>query len=142
MFGREKKKSAAPQPSGPVVTVGARLRDLCGTDEEMYTALARVLLLDPKKIVSPMETVLSNAQDHEIKGNRLRAEVGYRVAGSMSLWKGDAEGVRRYFAKASIFAGEARPEYQSLTRKSDEAVAIARKYYEVPEAATPAPQTP
>jgi len=91
------------------------------------------LFLDPKKIVSPLETVLSEAQDHEMKGNRLKAEVGYRVAGSMSLWKGDAEGVRKYFAKASMFAGEARPEYRALAKRSDEAVAIARKYYEISE---------
>jgi hypothetical protein len=135
MFGREKKKTAAPQPNEPVVTVGGRLRDMCGSDEEMYTALSRLLFLDPKKIVSPIATVLSEAQDYEIKGNRLRAEVGYRVAGSMSLWKGDAEGVRNYFTKASVFAGEERPEYRALTKRSDEAVAIARKYYEVPETA-------
>ena len=133
MFGREKKKSASPQPNGPVIIVEGRLRDLCGSDEEMYTALSRLLFLDPKKIVSPLETVLSEAQDHEMKGNRLKAEVGYRVAGSMSLWKGDAEGVRKYFAKASMFAGEARPEYRALAKRSDEAVAIARKYYEISE---------
>ncbi len=139
MFGREKKKTAAPQPNMPlIVPVGGRLRDLCGSDEEMYTALSRLLFLDPKKIVSPLETVLSEAQDYEMKGNRLRAEVGYRVAGSMSLWKGDAEGVRKYFTKASIFAGEARPEYRALAKRSDEAVAIARKYYDVPET-TPKP---
>ncbi len=111
---------------------------MCGADEDMYTALSRLLLLDPKKIVSSMETILSQALDNEIKGNRLKAEVGYRVAGSMSLWKGDAEGVRKYFSKALMFAGEARPEYRSLTSKSDQAVAIALKYYE-PE--TPAPPT-
>jgi len=101
----------------------------------MYTALSRLLFLDPKKIVSPIETVLSEAQDYEMRGNRLKAEVGYRVAGSMSLWKGDVEGVRKYFTKASVFAGEARPEYRAITKRSDEAVAIARKYYEVPETA-------
>jgi hypothetical protein len=135
MFGREKKRSAAPQPNAPVVAVGGRLRDLCGSDEEMYTALSRLLLLDPKKIVSSLETFLSEAQDYEMKGNLLRAEVGYRVAGSMSLWKGDAEGVRKYFTKASMFAGEARPEYRAVAKRSDEAVAIARKYYEVPATA-------
>jgi len=138
MFGREKKKTAAPQPNMPMVPVGGRLRDLCGSDEEMYTALSRLLFLDPKKIVSPMETVLSEAQDYEMKGNRLRAEVGYRVAGGMSLWKGDAEGVRKYFTKASMFSGEVRPEYRALAKRSDEVVAIARKYYEIPET-TPKP---
>jgi len=142
MFGRDKKKNAAPPPTAPVVTVGSRLRDLCGSDEELYTALSRLLLLDPKKIVSPIETVLSEAQEYEMKGNRLRAEVSYRVAGSMALWKGDAEGVRKYFTKASAFAGEARPEYQAITKRSDDAVSIATKYYEAPETVTPSPQVP
>ncbi len=99
----------------------------------MYAALSRLLFLDPKKIVPPMDTILTEAQDYESKGNRLKAEVGYRVAGGLSLWKGDADGVRKYFTKASMFAGEARPEYMTLTKRGDEAVGIARKYYETLE---------
>ena len=134
MFGREKKKPSDSQEStGPIVSMGGRLRGLCGADEDMYVALSRLLFLDPRKIVSPLETILNEAQDYEMKGNRLKAEVGYRVAGSLSLWKGDAEGVRKYFTKASTFAGEARAEYKSITKKSDEAVAISRKYYESPD---------
>src|SRR5215831_11897950 len=141
MFGREKKKPADAAPIQPVVSVGGRLREMCGSDEEMFTTLSRLLLLDPKKIVASIETILTDAQDCETKGNRIKAEVGYRVAGSLSLWKGDSDGVRKYFAKASSFAGEARPEYRAVTKRSEEAVAIARKYYETPEAA-PKPQTP
>ena len=136
MFGRGKKKPAdLPQPATPEVNVPSRLRELCGPDEEMYAALSRLMFLDPKKIVSPLETILTEAQDHESKGNRLKAEVGYRIAGSLSLWKGDAEGVRNYFAKALMFASEARPEYRTLAKRGDEAVGIARKYYETSDAA-------
>ena len=128
----------AQQAGTPAVPMVGRLRELCGQNEEMYAALSRLLFLDPKKIVSSLETILTEAQDSEMKGNRLKAEVGYRVAGSLSLWKGDPEGVRKYFTKASMFGGEARPEYRALTKRSDEAVAIARKFYEAPE--TPAKQ--
>jgi hypothetical protein len=136
MFGKGKKKSLDPQAATLVVSVSSRLRELCGPDEEMYSALSRLMFLDPKKIVSPFETVLSEAQDNETKGNTLRAEVGYRIAGSMSLWTGDAEGVRKYFTKASTFAGEARPEYRTVAKRADDAVSIARKYYEASEPPT------
>ncbi len=133
MFGKGKKKANEAESNSVVVTVSSRLRELCGPDEEMYTALSRLMFLDPKKIVSPMENVLTEAQDYEIKGNNLKAEVGYRIAGSMSLWKGDIEGVRKYFTKASTFAGEARPEYRTLAKRAEDAVSIARKYYEASE---------
>ena len=133
MFGRGKKKANEAESSPVVVTVSSRLRELCGADEEMYAALSRLMFLDPRKIVSPMENVLTEAQDYEIRGNNLKAEVGYRIAGSMSLWKGDSEGVRKYFTKASSFAGEARPEYRTLAKRAEDAVSIARKYYEASE---------
>jgi hypothetical protein len=116
--------------------VSSRLRELCSGDEDMYTALSRLLFLDPKKIVSPLQTVVSDATESEAKGNRLKAEVGYRIAGSISLWKGDADGVAKYFAKASTFAGDDRPEYKTLAKRPDNAVGIARRYYEVSESAS------
>ncbi len=134
MFGREKKKPSDSPRAMVVVSVSSRLRELCGGDEEMYSTLSRLMFLDPRKIVSPLQSVLSEAEDSESKGNNIKAEVGYRIAGSMSLWKGDAEGVRKYFMKASTFAGESRPEYRIVAKRADEAVSITRKYYEASEA--------
>ncbi len=133
MFGREKKKPSETPSGMVVVSVSSRLRELCGGDEEMYSTLSRLMFLDPRKIVSPLQSVLSEAEDSESKGNNIKAEVGYRIAGSMSLWKGDSEGVRKYFMKASTFAGEHRPEYRIVAKRADEAVNITRKYYEAPE---------
>src|SRR5881296_2768300 len=132
IFGKGKKPEDL-RNTAVVVTTSSRLRDLSGGDEELYSALSRLMFLDPKKIVSSLERVLVEAQESESKGNNLRAEVGYRIAASMSLWKGDTEGVRKYFTKASTFAGEARPEYRTLAKRADAAVAIARKYYETSE---------
>lgn len=134
MFGRGKKKSAeSPQASTIVDTMPSQLRELCGGDEEMYSTLSRLMFLDPKKLSAPLEVILTEAQDSEAKGNSIRAEVSYRIAGSISLWKGDAEGVRKYFEKASKIAGESRPEYRAITKRADQAVGIARKYYETSE---------
>jgi hypothetical protein len=88
------------------------------------------MFLDPKRILTPLEKVLEEAQDFETTGNKLRAEVGYRVAGGISLYRGDENGVSKYFSKAASLAGDTHPEYQVILKRSDEAVAVARKFYE------------
>jgi len=127
--GKSKQKDPPPganvQPSAT-----SRLRELCGGDEELYIAMSHLMFLDPKKITMPFEGVLKEAQDYEAQGNTLRAEVGYRIAGGMSLYKGDVEGVNKYFSKAASFAGDSHPEYRTILKRSSEAVAVARKYYE------------
>ncbi len=88
------------------------------------------MFLDPKKIMTPLDRLLSEAQEYEAQGNRLRAEVAYRIAGGISLYRGDLDGVNKYFSKAASFAGDSHPEYKIILKQSSEAVAIARKYYE------------
>ncbi len=107
-----------------------RLRELCGGDGDLYAAMSRLMFLDPKKIMTSLERVLSDAQGYEAQGNKLRAEVAYRIAGGISLYKGDLDGVNKYFAKAASFAGDSHPEYNYLIKRSSDAVAIARKYYD------------
>lgn len=128
IFGRGKKTADVPADN-PDGSLDSRLQELCSGDEELYHAMSRLMFLDPGKIVSPVDTVLREAQDYEAKGNKLRAEVGYRIAGGISLYKGDTEGVRKYFLKASSFAGDARPEYNILAKRADDAIGVARKYY-------------
>ena len=112
------------------LTVTSRLQELCGGDEELYRALSNLMFLDPGKIFLPLENVINEARDYEMKGNSVRAEVGYRIAGGVSLYKGDTDGVRTYFGKAASLSNNARPEYTTLAKRADEAVTVARKYYE------------
>ncbi len=105
---------------------------MCGGDEELYRALSNLMFLDPKKITVALEIILNEARDFEMNGNNIRAEVAYRTAGGVSLFKGDTEGVKNYFSKASLLAAS-RPEYMTLAKKADEAVSVARKYYESSE---------
>jgi hypothetical protein len=88
------------------------------------------MFLDPKKITAPLDHVVSDAQSFEAQGNKLRAEVGYRIAGGIALSKGDINGMKTYFEKAASFAGDSHPEYQVILKRSTEAVNIARKYYD------------
>ena len=96
----------------------------------MYQTLLRTLFLEPKRITSPLEEVVKQASEFETKGDLLRAELSYRIAGGISLYKGDPAGVRKYFDKASSMAKNSRPEYNTMSRRAEDAVAMARKYYE------------
>ena len=96
----------------------------------MYRALSRVLFLDPKRITTSLENAVSQASTFEASGNRTRAEVWYRIAGGIALFRGDADAVRKFFEKASASAEEPRPEYKIVAARSQEAVEMARKYYE------------
>lgn len=103
---------------------------MMGADDEMYQAMSRLLFLDPKRITTSLESAVSQASEFESTGNKLRAEVWYRIAGGISLYRGDTEGVRKFFEKASSIAGDSRPEYKTLAKRAQEAVNFAKKYYE------------
>ncbi len=134
LFGRSKKKTSDASAAAIIETsVTSQLKDLCGGDNELYIALSHLLLLDPKKIQIPLEIFLDEARDFETQGNSLRAEVAYRIAGGVSLFKGDIDGVRTYFSKAASFSGDSRPEYRVIAKRADEAVSIAKKFYETSE---------
>ncbi len=128
---RRKQHNSVPVSLGntPEAVMASKLTELCAGDIELCQALARLMILDPKKINIPLETFLTEAQDFEAQGNRLRAEVAYRVAGALSLFQGDTEGVRKYFGKALMIAGNSRGEYKTLVDHLDDAVSIAKKYY-------------
>lgn len=99
--------------------------------------MSRLMFLDPKKIITPLDKTLREAQDYEAQGNKLRAEIGYRIAGGISLSTGDVDGVNKYFSKAASIAGDSHPEYQIILKRSSEAVAVARKYYAEFDSANP-----
>ena len=128
-FGKPKQKELSEGPLSESI-ISNRLKELCGNDSDLYIAMSHLLFLDPKKIMIPLDGVLKDAQDYEAQGNKLRAEVGYRIAGGISLSRGDLDGVNKYFSKAAALAGDSHPEYQTILKRSSEAVAVARKYYE------------
>jgi hypothetical protein len=128
-FRRPKQKDPALEMSSESVAVN-RLKELCAGDADLYGALSRLMFLDPKKITTSIEQVVNDGQTFEKQGDKLRAEVNYRIAGGIALSRGDPNGVRNYFEKAASLAGDSKPEYQVVLKRSDEAVNIARKFYE------------
>lgn len=129
-----KKKNQTPDSGSPTENqepmVLSKLQEITANDTEMYQTLYRLLFLDPKKITTSLEDAVSQASTFESSGNKTRAEVWYRIAGGISLYRGDAEGVRKFFEKASSIAGDRRPEYKTIANRSQDAVNVARKFYE------------
>ena len=124
-----KKKPPDSKEVGMEPLLMNKLQELIGSDTELYQSLAKTLFLEPKRINTSLETVLGQASDFETKGDKIRAEVWYRIAGGIALFHGDVAGVRKYFDKASNVAAGARPEYNILSQRAEDAVSIAGKYY-------------
>jgi hypothetical protein len=129
VFGKKKPEEGPNASPEPVVL--SRLQELTGSDAEMYQAMSRLLFLDPKKIMNTLEEAVNQATTFESNGSNTRAEVWYRIAGGIALYQGDAEAVRKFFEKASSVAGGPRPEYKTAASRSQDAVALAKKYYEI-----------
>jgi len=135
MLGLFGKKKNQPPPTGSPLEnqealVLSKLQEITVGDAEMYQSLSRLLFLDPKKITTSLEDAVSQATTFDSNGNKIRAEVWYRIAGGIALYRGDPEGVRKFFKKAASIAGEGRPEYKTITSRSQDAVNLARKFYE------------
>jgi len=137
-FGKPKQREQSEETM-PESVSSNRLKQLCGDDVDLYRTMSHLMFLDPKKIMTPLDGLIKETLEYEAQGNKLRAEVGYRIAGGISLARGDLDGVNRYFAKAAMLAGDSHPEYRIMLKRSSEAMAIAQKYYE--EFNSPSPQT-
>jgi hypothetical protein len=129
LLGKKKNQDISHPAPEPVVL--SRLQELTGSDTEMYQSMSRVLFLDPKKVMASLEEAVAQASAFEASGNKTRAEVWYRIAGGIALYKGDADSVRKFFEKASAAASEPKPEYKTAASRSQDAVALAKKYYEI-----------
>lgn len=132
LFRKKKDQTASPRNSAesqePMVL--SKLQEITANDSDMYQSLSRLLFLDPKKITTSLEDAVSQAGAFESSGNRTRAEVWYRIAGGIALYRGDVDSVRKFFEKASFIAGDRRPEYKTIAGRSQDAVNLARKFYE------------
>jgi hypothetical protein len=127
---RNKEKEDSSQNAPTDTVIPTRLQEIVGNDTELYRAMSRVMFLDPKRITTQLEQAVRQASEHESTGNKIRSEVWYRIAGGIALYKGDAEGVRKFFQKALLVSGQDRKEYKTVSEQPERAVEISRKYYE------------
>jgi hypothetical protein len=124
-----KKKPQTQEAMNPEPVALSRLQEITGSDEDMYRSMSRLLFMDPKKVITSSEEAVSQAANFEATGDKIRAEVWYRIAGGIALYRGDAEAVRKFFEKAAAISGGSKPEYKTIASRAQEAVSIAAKYY-------------
>src|SRR5947208_15224380 len=132
MLGLFGKKKNQPSPAGgslenqePLVL--SKLQEITVGDAEMYQSLSRLLFLDPKKIITTLEDAVNQATAFDSTGNKTRAEVWYRSAGGIALYRGDPAGARKFFEKASSTAGDRRPDYETTASTSQGAGTADRR---------------
>src|SRR5437867_2164446 len=113
LFGKKKNQPSPPgsPPENQEPLVLSRLQEITVGDAEMYQSLSRLLFLDPKKITTSLEDAVSQATSFDSSGSKTRAEVWYRIAGGIALYRGDSESVRKFFEKASTIAGDRRLDW-------------------------------
>ena len=101
LFGKKKNQPSPPgsPPENQEPLVLSRLQEITVGDAEMYQSLSRLLFLDPKKITTSLEDAVSQATSFDSSGSKTRAEVWYRIAGGIALYRGDSESVRKFSKK-------------------------------------------
>lgn len=127
---RNKVNADPPQNDSADTVIPTRLQEIVGKDTDLYWAMSRVMFLDPKRVTTPLEQAVRQASEHESAGNKIRAEVWYRIAGGIALYKGDVDEVRKFFQKALLVSGQDRREYKIISEQPERAVEISTKYYE------------
>jgi len=124
-FNRKKKEEKKVEA---VVRQPSELEILCGGDKKVYLALFDTLLLKPPPKEFSIKGALEEARQKEEAGDILGVGLCYLLAGQISLFNGDVEGVKTYFGR-----------YQELTGKKltildlgipERAVEVAKVYYQ------------
>jgi hypothetical protein len=121
---RKKKKEEIPAKKNIEETI-TDLERICGKNREVYDSLYETMLLDPRKIGTPIEDAVKRAERFEKEGEKLRAIVWYKIAGGLAIYEGDVEKVKKYFRKCEELSGKS----YSILENPEEAVAKAQEYY-------------
>jgi hypothetical protein len=110
------------------------LREACGDDERLYSALLMSRLLDPQRVLTAaggvtktLKDYVKEGKEHEKKGDNIRARVMYRVAGGLALYEGDLEQVKRNFKKCAELYND--QTYMVIVENPKKAINIVRQTY-------------
>ena len=126
---RKKKQEAAAKPAQKTL-----LEELCGGNDELYQALSRTILLNPRLTAKEgIDSHVDKAQEHEKIGDNIRARIEYQVAGELALYEEELAQAQKFFKKAA----EADPnfenrkvfEYLSKKENAERALAVAQEFY-------------
>lgn len=119
------------------------LKELCGSDEAMRSALSNFLLVDPRlqsQQIGSMDKLSEEANKALATGNKLRARISFEIAVRLALHYQDQVALERNLKLADrVTEEEGRREmHQTLLLNPEKALSIANQYYKrvYPEAQT------
>jgi len=110
------------------------VRELCGSNEELYNAMSYALLLSPERLLElrSIDALSKSADDAKKGGDQTRARISYETAAKLALWKGQPSVARDYFKKAlDVSESQQRKTiFDTVLHQMDEVARLAAKYYE------------
>ncbi len=131
LFRRKREKEAKQEPAQRRDVV----RELCGTNEELHSAMTYVLLLNPERLLELRGIeALAKSGDEALKaGDNTKARISYETAAKLALWKGQASVAQDYFKKALDVSGSQQRKtiYETILKQPGEVAKVAAKYYEI-----------
>lgn len=118
----------------------ARLKSLVKSDD-MYFALEYFLLGDPKRQIEQLgdsDAVLAKGDESKAKNDNIYARTYYETAAKIEIYKGNKEFARKCPLKAQEVTEHEDKRFrlmQTLIDNMDEAISVAKSYYNVLEKA-------
>lgn len=119
LFGKKEEKKAE------TIKALSDLEQICGDDKEAYEALYHTMILNPKKVETPLKDAVENAKRFEREKNMTRARIWYDIAGGLAIYEGNAKRVVELFGEAEKLSGIKYP----ILKNAEKAVAKAQEYY-------------
>lgn len=106
-----------------------RLKELCGSDAQLYGALSYAIVLRPRER-EPIDAYLRRAIAAEQHGDLAIAYSNYLMAGQIALFQRNQEEARRCFAKCMELSEEGGKVFPPLVQRIEKALQIADQYYQ------------
>jgi hypothetical protein len=105
-----------------------------GGDEEMYYAMERFLLLDPKRqieLLGGIEALRAEGDLAKAGGNLTKARISYENAAKVALYMQDKDAALKYLLAADEVSEkeEQRRTHNKLLKNIEEALRISKEYY-------------
>lgn len=121
------KKAEEEKGTKKVEEVTTGLEAVCSNDKEAYEALAKIMLLDPRKVGMSIEDAAEKAKHFEKQRDNLKATMWYQLAGGLAIYRADVKNVKKYFAKCAKLSPDTS---YTILKIPERAVAKAQEYYQ------------
>jgi hypothetical protein len=130
---RNKEETEEMKASDPALSL-RQLVSKEGGDEEMYYAMERFLLLDPKRqieLLGGIEALRAEGDLAKAEGNLTKARISYENAAKVALYMQDKDAAVKFLMLADEVSEkeEERRIHNKLLKNMEEALRISKEYY-------------